>query len=355
MIANLSNRLIEKYEITIVSIIKSNYEYELNNKINRISLDVKDFSKISRITKKLLKLSIVREMKLKKVILKEKPDIIISFLPEPSFRILFLKKTNKEIKKIPVIVSERGDPSVIFKNNIIRYIMKYLYTSIDGFIYQTEEAKAYFSDIIDVPSKIIANPINSNFIVKEPSKKRNKTIVAVGRLNEQKNNKLLIDSFEKVCKYRTDYKLLFYGTGPLQTKLKKYIKELDLTEKIFFMGKSNCIEKDIYNAGIFVLSSNYEGMPNALMEAMALGLPCISTDCPVGGPKTLIKNGENGLLVPVGDEEALSIAILKLIEDNELSQKIANNALKISEKFNPNIINQQWEDFINKIINLKNN
>lgn len=121
------------------------------------------------------------------------------------------------------------------------------------------------------------------------------------------------------------------------------------------MGKSNCIEKDIYNAGIFVLSSNYEGMPNALMEAMALGLPCISTDCPVGGPKTLIKNGENGLLVPVGDEEALSIAILKLIEDNELSQKIANNALKISEKFNPNIINQQWEDFINKIINLKNN
>lgn len=312
-------------------------------------MDKDEYISFNKIKKKLSKLSISRTTNLKKIVKKENPDIVISFLPEPSLRIMFLKQIDKNIRKIPVIISERGDPSVVFKNKLIYHVMKNLYKKMDGFIAQTDDAKEYFKNIIKAPSTVIANPINSKFISKECSNNRDKTIVSVGRLENQKNNKLLIDAFRIVCQNTKEYKLLFYGEGKLKDDLVEYVKQLGLTNEVVFMGKSNTIEKDIYNAGMFVLSSNYEGMPNALMEAMALGLPCISTDCPVGGPRFLINNEENGLLVKVGDTQELSNAILRLINDNVLLQKIAKNALKISDKLNPNVINQQWEEFILKI------
>ena len=132
--------------------------------------------------------------------------------------------------------------------------------------------------------------------------------------------------------------------------MKEHIGKLNLSNKVKLMGTNDCLEKEIYDAGIFVLSSDYEGMPNALMEAMSLGLPCISTDCPCGGPNFLIDNNKNGILIPVNDKSALVESLEKLIEDKDFSKKLSGNAIKISSKYNTEKINKMWNFFINEVM-----
>ena len=112
------------------------------------------------------------------------------------------------------------------------------------------------------------------------------------------------------------------------------------------MGSCGQVAEAIGEAGIFVLSSDVEGMPNALLEAMALGLACVSTDCPCGGPRTVIKDGENGLLIPVGDTDALTRALRRIMDDPELEERLGVNAAKIKEDLEPKKVNQMWMDYI---------
>ena len=148
-------------------------------------------------------------------------------------------------------------------------------------------------------------------------------------------------------------KLLIYGSGPLEKELKSYVKHLNLENKVIFKGEVDDIKTAIYKAKMFVLASDYEGMPNALMEAMALGVPCISTDCPCGGPKYLIKNEDNGLLVPIKNNNELTKAMLKLLDNENLSNKISRNAFLNSRKYEPNKICLLWEKEIFKILSKK--
>ena len=204
--------------------------------------------------------------------------------------------------------------------------MKILYPLADGFVFQTKEAQEYFDKKIQKKSVIIPNPINEEFICEPYNGEREKKIVTVGRLEEQKNHKMLIKAFSKLPEGLSEYKLIIYGEGSLRPELEKQIKELNLLGRVFLPGQVDDVKNRIYKAGLFVLSSNYEGMPNALMEAMALGVPCASTDCPCGGPRFLIKNEYNGLLYNVNNELELKLAINKIIGDEELSKKISKNA-----------------------------
>jgi glycosyltransferase involved in cell wall biosynthesis len=147
---------------------------------------------------------------------------------------------------------------------------------------------------------IIPNPINPEFNVKPFSGKRRKIITSVGRLSEQKNQHVLIEAFSRIEKDFPDYELVIYGEGNLRETLENQIKTLKLENKVKLPGVKKNIKNEIYDCSLFVLPSLYEGMPNALMEAMALGLPVISTDCPCGGPRFLIHN-YNGLLVKVNN------------------------------------------------------
>ena len=141
-------------------------------------------------------------------------------------------------------------------------------------------------------------------------------IVAAGRLIEQKNYPMLIASMKRVTERHPDAVLKIYGSGGLEEELENRIKDNNLQNNVFLMGRSDRLKEELSKADIYVLSSDFEGMPNALMEAMAAGLPCISTDCPTG-PKDIIESHKTGLLVPVGDEAAMSDAICYMYENKD--------------------------------------
>lgn len=341
VVANLSNWLCRDNEVGIIVTPPDESSYTLDEKIKYMTLD---FYKEKK--QNILLRNFKRVRRLKNYIKEFNPDIVLTFLPEPSYRILFLKPF---IKK-KVIVSVRNDPKIEYKKWYNKLIMKMLYKKADGFVFQTEEAKEFFSKTIQNKSVVIPNPINPIFISTPYTGERDKTIVTVGRLEEQKNQKLLINAFSKIENSIPEYKLLIYGIGSMEKELKNYVYKTGIDKKILFKGQKEDIKKEIYKSGLFVLSSDYEGMPNALMEAMALGLPCVSTDCPCGGPRFLIKNDENGILVPVNDEEKMAEAILRVINNKEFANKLSSEATKIKELVNPQKINNDWLDYIKKII-----
>lgn len=338
VVCNLANYLSNNNDVTILSIKNIKPEYEIDKKVEIVNVDSKDNKgKISKI--------LFRLYNLNKILKVNKPDIVLSFLPEPSFLVLFLKK----IRKTKVIVSVRNDPKVEYKNKLYNMAMKILYPRADGFVFQTEEAQNYFIESIQKKSTIILNSLNPDFIEEPYTGKREYKIVSVGRFFEQKNHEMLIKSFSKIHKLFPEYKLVIYGDGPLRERLEKLINDLNLEKYVELPGIENNIKDKIYKAKVFVLSSNYEGMPNSLMEALSLGVPCISTDCPCGGPRTLIKDGENGILTDVGNIEMLTEKLTKLLSNEETLNRISLNASKIKEKLDPDTVNKQWEDYINKI------
>lgn len=361
VVANLANYLSNNNEIEKVDILNmynTEKEYKINSKIDIYTLDKKyiDHKKLANNHKQPLKflfhiIKVIKYRKLKhnlkKFLGKAEYDAIICFLPEPSFMMLSLKK----YAKCPIIISDRNDPNLEYRGVRNNYLMKKLYPRAKGFVFQTEDAKNYFKDIIKCKSTIIANPVNEKFVAKSFETNREKNIVNVGRLEEQKNQKLLIQAFSNMNKKFSDYKLIIFGDGSLKKQLEEYIEYLNLTDRVILAGQVDNLEEKICKASLFVLSSFYEGMPNALIEAMCLGVPSISTDCPCGGPRMLIQNGRNGILVENNNSEELTKAMEKILSDKEELFSIGKNAMKLSEKLNSDVINSKWIKFIKNVIN----
>ncbi len=347
VIANLSSYLQDKEnQISIVATFKNEDTYKLKDGVKVYALDDKEVKNF------FIKKNINRIIRLYRIIKEERPNVIVSFLPEPSYRVLFLKLFNRKLK---VIVSVRNDPKIEYANVFNRIVMRLLYPFANGFVFQTEEAKDYFPKKIQDKAVIIPNPIAKEFVNANINKSKKDLIVSVGRLEEQKNYELLIRAFAKIASKIPKYKLIIYGDGSQKVKLEGIINSLKLKDRITLYGNTNEVKEKLNEAKIFVLSSKFEGMPNALMEAMAMGLACVSTDCPCGGPAFLIENNVSGLLVKQNSENQLSKAILKLAKNDDLVKSLAIEAVKIREKLSPDNINNSWEEYIMRQINEKNN
>lgn len=349
VITNLANSFAEKYEVSILAISGKNNEkeYELKENVRYIETGNAWFKDDVNIIKRIANF-VITMIKARKKLKQLKPDVIVAFIPKTIFKVLVLKPKNTK-----VIISGRNNPEVLFKSKLKYFLMKLLYNRADGFIYQTLDEKKWYETKIKKKGKIILNSINPDFIVKSPyAEERKKEIVSVGRLSAQKNFRCLIRAFNIVVKKHPEYKMVVYGEGEERTTLEKYIEELDLNEKVILPGKIMNVKEKIYDSKAFVLSSNFEGMPNALIEAMTLGIPCISTNCPCGGPKELIKNDINGILVETNDYEAIATNLVKIIEDDKYSEKLSNNAIKIGDLVHPDIVNKQWEDYILEILRI---
>lgn len=342
VVCNLSDKLVERgYNISIITARESNQFYEINPKIDIESCYNKGGNKIIRFLNLIIDL--------RKKIKESNSDIIVSFISVVNIYSILANA----FRKTPIIISERNNPYMYPSELYFRVLRKLLYNFSDGFVFQTSDAKEYFNKRIQTKSIIIQNPVVLNVAEKNDCIRRENIIVSVGRLDKQKNHKMLIDAFSKICMEFENYSLIIYGEGNEREKLEEYIEGKNLNNRIKLPGTSNQIHNQIKNASLFVLSSNFEGMPNALMEAMALGIPCISTDCPIGGPKELITHEENGLLVPVGNSEILSESIARLLSDKGLSERLSKNAMEIFETNSLDNITKLWESYISKVIKTK--
>lgn len=350
VLSNLTKYFSTYTDVELLTILNSRIAYKIDDKVNVTHLDKKEILEYKSTNKFISILKyIIRYGRYRKYLKKTKPDVVVSFMPEASFLSLLTPKS----KKTRRIISVRNDPSKEFKNSIYKFLSKKLYKRADGFVFQTIDAKKYFNKEIQSKSIVIPNPINEEFIEDTSiiNKKNNSSIVSVGRLDSQKNHFLLIDSFKEVLSKFPDATLVIYGEGSLRNKLEEYVKRNGIEDKIKLPGRVENIKELIKEANCFVLSSNYEGMPNALMEAMALGLPVVSTDCPCGGPRFLIKNNVNGILVDTNNVKQMSEAIIKILSNKEFSKYISKNAKKIVEDLNPKKINKKWYDYVLKIYN----
>jgi len=249
------------------------------------------------------------------------------------------------------IVSERNDPSHFAGKKSTALVSRLLMKHADGYVFQTNDAQAFYGGGIAKKSTVIPNPLFN--ISKMPAaiyeEVREKSIVTVGRLNLQKNHILLIDAFAAIAEEYPDYKLIIWGDGGERGKLENYVKECKLEKKVILPGTSNKIFDHIYKSSLFILSSDFEGMPNALMEAMALGLPVISTNCPCGGPSFLIKDGNNGILVPVGDKGKLLKAMKFMLDNPDRAKEMGQKAFYIREQLSELSINQKWLHYFKTI------
>lgn len=224
------------------------------------------------------------------------------------------------------LVSERNDPTRYEH----RHIRDLGYRRADVVVCQTEDAVETFAAGIRKKSVVIPNPLE---IKEEPFKgEREKRIVAVGRLNVQKNHRLLLAAFASFTEKHSGYVLELYGQGELETKLRAQAAELAIDKSVIFKGFSGHVLSDIRTASMYVLSSDYEGISNSMLEAMALGLPVIATDCPIGGSRMYIRDGVNGFLVPVGDVAALARAMGRLADEPALGEKLGGEAAKLRKE-----------------------
>ena len=271
----------------------------------------------------------------------ERPDVFLSFLmPFNMLSIIALAFTGTKI-----IVCERQDPSVV-KTPMMRALRNLLYHFCSRIEVQTSAGKRYFSKTLQRRVYVIPNPnhisIGQRSIARATIKENR--IVTVGRLISQKNHTMLIEAFADIHNKYPQYGLDIYGEGELRGMLQQKIDHLGLTQSVLLRGQTNGVVDILATAQIFVLSSNVEGMPNALMEAMALGLPCVSTD--VSGVRDIVNDGVNGYVVPKGDVELLAERIVKLIESKEQQQRFSEATISVMEKFDKNKIFDQWVDLV---------
>ena len=329
-VCNLSNYMEDKgNECAVLTMSEDRNAYGLKDKV-KVEVLIKDHEKKNKIFD-----NIVRLFRLLKYIRKKKCDVYIVFLPITIIMFLMFKN----FTKAKVIVSERADPSRY--HPVIQFLLKKLAYKADVWVFQTEDAKAWYGDSVK-RAIVIPNAINEEFIRDSYKGERRKVIVGAGRLNEQKDFELLINAFADISHNYPEYDLEIYGEGIQRNNLEKLVKNCGVANKVKMPGYVSSLGDKIRDASIFVLSSNFEGMPNALMEAMALGLTCISTDCPVGGPRSLIKTGENGIIIPVNDIEKLKDALKYVIENSEVAKDLGKSAELIKNKLSPQKIYGEW-------------
>ncbi len=288
--------------------------------------------------RRLIKLQAI--LRLRHTIKQLKPDVVISFIDLMNIVILVATKG----LKIPVIVSERIDPNHHHIFILLQKLRNFTYPWASKIIVQTKSARNYFSNTLDNKLKIIPNAVAVSTKTASNNKDIPKHIVTVGRLNPQKDQVTLIRAFAAVAEKHPDLKLTIYGEGRERPRLEQLIQTLGLEQKIKLPGVTPNIKTAILNADLFVFPSKYEGFPNALGEAMSVGLPVIATNC--SGNSDLIRDGIDGKLFPVGDVQALTNLILELCEDPKQLRSLGQRAKEVTERFSEEKIYGMWDNLI---------
>ncbi len=276
----------------------------------------------------------------------EKPDLILSFMEPYNLRVLF----STIGLGIPTVVSERNEPHAVNKFWLMDQFEKLAYRLADGIVVQTPTIQRFFDGRLANRTNVLYNPVDlpKDMVGKALDTPKKKRIVSVARLIPQKKHDVLIRAFAKFCKNRPDYTLTIYGDGPSGDALQQLAMSSGIGDKVSFPGNIKDVHEAILDASMMCLVSSREGMSNAMIEAMCLGLPCICTK--VSGAVDLIRDGENGMLVDVGDMDGLAEKMKLLADDASLSYSIGHEAFVLFDILNKTKINEEWISYLNQFI-----
>ena len=325
VICVLASGLVARGEdVTVLRYFKTDGDYPIDKRVNVITLSEgyeSDYDKIG---------ALARHRKIRKTIKKESPDHIIPFLRYVNLQV-YLACPSKYRKK--VFFTVRYSPYLAKRGKTER-IHDFLINHFNQTIVQNQAQKDYFKKSAQDRIHILPNPVNAAFLEDTRIPQTDSfTVVAAGRLSDEKNFSMLIRAFDAFSKDKENVCLHIYGEGKKKDTLQSLIDSLQAGDRIKLLGRTNDLIGAYKGASLFVLSSNHEGMPNALLEAMAIGLPCISTDCPTG-PSEMIVSGESGLLVPVDDAEKMAEAIEFMYQNRERAEEMGKRARKfVSENY----------------------
>lgn len=335
VMSELANEFIKhNHEVHLILLVKSELFYTLNSKIEitnfgfenkgtfvKIFSEVKTFQSFRRLLKK------------------ERPDVVLSFMDKYNvFTILASRFLN-----LKVFVSDRGNPKKII-SSYIHFLKKRTYKYADGIVAQTNLAKTILEKATQNHNiKVISNPVK--IIQKYPLIKREKIIINVGRLVPEKGQSYLIEAFSRI--EDPSWRLIILGEGPLRQNLQDQVKTLKIANRVSIPGAVLNVDEWLAKASIFAFPSISEGFPNALVEAMAAGLPCVSFDCDAG-PRDIIENGKNGFLVPNKDVKQLYQKLELFKENEELRNRIGCQAMNIATELNVKKIAKLYQDFLSQ-------
>lgn len=333
VVSVLTKEMVNKgHKVSIIAVSDSR-KYEVPEEINYVVAVSK--------SKHIILRKVERAISIRRIIKGINPDVVYSFGYYMNlYSIVALMGMDKKL-----IISERTDPNSEPQKSILRFLRNLLYSICDVLVCQTSQAKEYFPSSVRKKTVVIPNPIMSDLPV-HVSKKRRKEIVNACRLEKQKNLPALIMAFAKVHAIHEDYVLSIYGDGQLIDELKKLVHDFEVDDSVCFHGFCTDVHDRIKDCGMFVSSSNYEGISNSVLEAMGMGLPVICTDCPVGGNRMLVQHRVNGLLVPVGDVELLVKSILFYIENPQSAEEYGKEAIKVKKQYNASIIADKWIELV---------
>ncbi len=332
-------------DVCIATLATEKEEYPLPEGVRRIDVGLSEAenkrSKLSRMD--------LRIRKLKNCLAKEKPDVVYAFMQTANYRAILAARS----LKIPVIISVRSDPRVDYASSKQKLISGSLYKKAAGAVFQTAQARDFFPPEVAGKAAVILNPISEKYLKTERGSERRKVFAAVGRFHDAKDYMTLVKAFEIFLEDHEEYSLEIYGGDSgdnSRLQVAEYVHGHGLDKKILFMGSRSNVADCIKDVTAYVLSSKYEGMPNALMEAMAIGLPVIATDCPCGGPAALIRDGENGLLSEAGNPKELAAAMGKMADYPDEAERVAAEAKKIREIAGTARITDEWLDYAKRCI-----
>lgn len=318
------------WKVYIALLLFNKVEYVLNENVTVINLSGEGQSRTKRLPGWILGI--------RKLVKDIKPDSILSF----AARINIITQIACLGLGQRIVVSERNDPYMDGRSKVVDLFTGLLYPKAKAVVFQTRRAESYFSKIKLKNAVIIPNPISVQCMASDV---KHEKIVAVGRLTKQKNHKMLVDAFESIHKVYPECELYIYGEGELRDDLQLQIDELHISDAVYLKGNVLNVHEQIADATMFVLSSDYEGLSNALLEAMMMGIPCISTNC--AGAEEYIVTEESGIIIPIGDKNALIKAMFSYLNDSHLREKCRLGAMEVAKNVESDVILEKWYSILN--------
>ncbi len=346
VVTNLADRFVRAgYEVDIATEWIGEDEFAVNEKVRRLVVGLTpEDEKRSRAAK-----FFARIRHLEEYMRTERPDVLIAFGQRANYRALMATKRGG----VPVVYCVRTNPEGHYDRFSDKVQIPLLFPRAAGAVFQTAQQRDFFAPHNPANATVILNPVNPKYVGVPAPQSREKSVVQSARLVDFKNQPLLVRAFCRVHEKHPDYVLKIYGgdshDGTRQI-LEALIKERGAEDFVFLMGGCDNLEEVLPKGSVFAFSSDWEGLPNALIEAMALGMPIVATDCPCGGPAELIRHEENGLLVPIMNEDALAEGMCRLIEDREFAERLGENARRIIERVGEDVVFAQWEAYLRSIV-----